>query len=134
MSLTNVFQIAASGMTAQAKRLNTVASNLANIDSTSGPDGQPYKAKQVLFSAQKIPGTNVSTVKVDKVIEDNSAPKLVYMPGHPQADAKGYVSMPNVNPVEEMVNMISASRSYQTNVDTLNSAKSMFLKTLTIGQ
>lgn len=134
MSLSNVFQIAASGMSAQSKRLNATASNLANIDSTSGPDGQPYKAKHVLFTAQKIAGTGVDSVKVEKVVEDKNPPKLVYMPGHPEADAAGYVSMPNINPVEEMVNMISASRSYQTNVDVLNAAKSMFMKTLTIGQ
>jgi flagellar basal-body rod protein FlgC len=73
-------------------------------------------------------------VKVDRVVEDTAAPKLMYMPSHPQANAAGYVAMPNVNPVEEMVNMLSASRSYQNNVDVMNAAKSMTLKTLTIGQ
>jgi flagellar basal-body rod protein FlgC len=134
MSLLNVFQISASAMSAQSLRLNTVASNLANADSTSAPGGVPYKAKQVQFMAAQLPNGNGVGVKVDKVTEDNSAPKLVYMPGHPNADEKGYVAMPNINPVEEMVNMMSASRSYQSNVDVMNAAKSMLLKTLTIGQ
>ena len=134
MSLLNVFQISASGMSAQSLRLNTTASNLANADSASAPGGVPYKAKQVQFMAAPLPHSGALGVKVDKVVEDNSPPKLLYMPGHPQADEKGYVAMPNVNPVEEMVNMLSASRSYQTNVDTMNAAKSMLLKTLTIGQ
>lgn len=134
MSLLNVFQIAASGMSAQTMRLNTTASNLANADSATTPGGVPYRAKQVHFMATQLPNSHATGVKVDKVIEDASPPKLLYMPGHPQADEKGYVAMPNVNPVEEMVNMLSASRSYQTNVDTMNAAKSMLLKTLTIGQ
>ena len=134
MSLLNVFNVAGSAMTAQSKRLNVVASNLANAESTSGPDGQPYRAKQVQFMAAPVAGTLSTGVKVDKVVEDQTPPKLVYNPAHPQANDKGYVAMPNVNVVEEMVNMLSASRSYQTNADTLNAAKSMLLKTLTLGQ
>jgi flagellar basal-body rod protein FlgC len=134
MSLLNVFQISASGMSAQSLRLNTVASNLANADSTSAPGGLTYKAKQVQFMAAQLPNGGGMGVKVDKVTEDQTPAKLVYMPGSPQADEKGYVAMPNVNPVEEMVNMLSASRSYQSNVDVMNAAKSMLLKTLTIGQ
>jgi len=135
MSLLNVFQIAGSAMTAQSQRLNVVASNLANAESSTGPDGQAYRAKQVQFMAAPLPGTGGATgVKVDKVIEDQTSPRMVYNPSHPQADAKGYVAMPNVNVVDEMVNMLSASRSYQTNVDTMNAAKSMLLKTLTLGQ
>ena len=133
MSLLNVFNVAGSAMTAQSKRLNVVASNLANAESTSGPDGQPYRAKQVQFMAAPVAGTLSTGVKVDKVLEDQTPPKLVYNPAHPQANDKGYVAMPNVNVVEEMVNMLSASRSYQTNADTLNAAKSMLLKTLTLG-
>lgn len=137
MSLLNVFQIAGSALTAQSRRLNVVASNIANAESSTGPDGQAYRAKQVQFMAVPLQGSTSAGgvgVKVDKVIEDPSAPKQVYNPSHPQADAKGYVAMPNVNVVEEMVNMLSASRSYQTNVDTLNAAKSMALKTLSLGQ
>ncbi|MDE2431006.1 MAG: flagellar basal body rod protein FlgC, partial [Burkholderiales bacterium] len=96
--------------------------------------GQPYKAKQVVFSAVPLAESSATAVKVSEVVEDNNPPKLMYDPKHPLADEKGYVAMPNVNVVEEMVNMISASRSYQTNVETMNAAKTMLLKTLTLGQ
>jgi flagellar basal-body rod protein FlgC len=134
VSLLNVFNVAGSAMAAQSKRLNVVASNIANAESTTGPDGQPYRAKQLQFMAVPIVGTVATSVKVEKVIEDQTPPKLVYNPAHPQANDKGYVAMPNVNVVDEMVNMLSASRSYQTNVETMNAAKSMLLKTLTLGQ
>ncbi len=134
MSLFNIFNVAGSAMSAQAQRLNVVASNIANADSTTSATGQAYRAKQVVFSAVPVAGTAASGVKVQQVVEDASPPKMVYDPKHPQADDKGYVAMPNVNVVEEMVNMISASRSYQTNVETMNAAKTMLLKTLTIGQ
>lgn len=136
MSLFNIFNVAGSGMTAQGQRLNTVASNMANADSVTSSSGQPYRAKQVVFSAVPLAGagSTATGVKVQQVAEDKSPPKMLYDPKHPLADEKGYVAMPNVNVVEEMVNMISATRSYQTNVDTMNAAKSMLLKTLTIGQ
>ena len=133
MSLFNIFNIAGSGMTAQSQRLNVVASNLANVDSATGPDGKPYHAKQVVFSTTPVTGQGGEGVKVSAVVEDASPMKKVYDPKHPLADAQGYVTMPNVNPVDEMVNMISASRSYQANVETLNTAKQLMLKTLTIG-
>ncbi|MBK4737022.1 flagellar basal body rod protein FlgC [Noviherbaspirillum pedocola] len=133
MSLSNIFNIAGSAMSAQGQRLNVVASNLANADSVTSADGQPYKAKQVVFEA--VAGTDPSSsgVKVQQVVEDNSPGRTVYSPGNPSADANGYVTMPNVNVVDEMVNMISATRSYQTNVETMNAAKTLLLKTLTIG-
>ncbi len=134
MSLLNIFNIAGSAMSAQSQRLNAVASNIANADSTVGPNGQAYRAKQVEFMTVPVGGAKEAGVKVSRVIEDASPPKLEYNPGHPQADAKGYVAMPNVNVAEEMVNMMSASRSYQTNVDVMNAAKSMLQKTLTLGQ
>jgi flagellar basal-body rod protein FlgC len=134
MSLFNIFNIAGSGMTAQSQRLNVVASNLANADSATGPDGKPYHAKQVVFSTTPIVGQPGAGVRVSAVVEDTSPMKVVYDPKHPMADAQGYVTMPNVNPVDEMVNMISASRSYQNNVDVLNTSKTLLLKTLTIGQ
>lgn len=135
MSLFNIFNVAGSAMSAQAQRLNVVASNIANADSTTSTNGTVYKAKQVVFSAVPVGGdASASGVKVEKVLEDTAPPRMVYDPKHPQADEKGYVSMPNVNVVEEMVNMISASRSYQTNVETMNAAKTLLLKTLTIGQ
>ncbi|MBC3909944.1 MULTISPECIES: flagellar basal body rod protein FlgC [Undibacterium] len=134
MSLFNVFNVAGSGMSAQSQRLNVVTSNLANADSVTSSDGTPYKAKQVVFSAVPVAGTASTAVKVNEVVEDTNPPKLMYDPKHPMADEKGYVAMPNVNVVEEMVNMISASRSYQNNVEVMNAAKTMLLKTLTLGQ
>jgi flagellar basal-body rod protein FlgC len=133
-SLFNVFNIAGSAMSAQSQRLNAVASNLANADSATSANGTPYKAKQVIFSAIPSGSPEVSGVKVDRVIEDSSPPKMVYEPNSPLANDQGYVTMPNVNVTEEMVNMISASRAYQNNVETMNAAKSMLLKTLSIGQ
>lgn len=121
-------------MSAQSQRLNAVASNLANADSATSANGSPYKAKQVVFSATHTASPDASGVKVLKVIEDASPPRVVYDPKHPLADEKGYVTLPNVNVTEEMVNMISASRAYQNNVETMNAAKTMLLKTLTIGQ
>jgi len=134
MSLFNIFNIAGSAMAAQSQRLNVVASNLANAESTTGPDGQPYKAKQVVFEAAPMAGQVGQGVKVSAVVEDAAPMRMVYDPAHPMANEQGYVTLPNVNPVDEMVNMISASRSYQNNVDVLNTSKSLLLKTLTIGQ
>ncbi|MDN4052629.1 MULTISPECIES: flagellar basal body rod protein FlgC [unclassified Massilia] len=136
MSLFNVFGVAGSAMTAQSMRLNTTASNLANADSATSATGEAYRAKQVVFEAVPMSGANGSAtaVKVREVVEDPSPLKQVYDPKNPLADDKGYVSMPNVNVVDEMVNMLSASRSYQNNVETMNAAKTMLLKTLTIGQ
>jgi flagellar basal-body rod protein FlgC len=136
MSLFNVFNVAGSAMSAQAQRLNTTASNLANADSATSASGEAYRAKQVVFEAVPMDaaGGGSTGVKVREVVEDASPLKQVYDPKNPLADDKGYVSMPNVNVVDEMVNMLSASRSYQNNVETMNTAKTMLLKTLTIGQ
>jgi len=134
MSLFNVFHISGSALTAQSMRLNTVASNLANADSIAGPDGQPYRAKQVVFEAVPMPSDSARGVKVSGVVEDAAPPRMVYDPKSPAANEQGYVAMPNVNVVEEMVNMISASRSYQTNADMMNTAKTLLLRTLTLGQ
>jgi flagellar basal-body rod protein FlgC len=134
MSLFKVFDVSASAISAQSQRLNVVASNLANAESVAGPDGQPYKARQVVFQTQMMGGDPASAgVNVSQVVEDNSAPRKVHDPQNPAADADGYVTMPNVNPVEEMVNMISASRGYQTNVDVMNTAKSLLQKVLQLG-
>jgi flagellar basal-body rod protein FlgC len=134
MSLMKVFEIAGSAMTAQSQRLNVVASNLANADSATSANCLPYRPKQVVFSELALGGTIGSGVRVSAVIEDNSPAKLLYDPKNPLADTQGYVAMPNVNVVEEMVNMIGASRSYQNNVEMLNTAKALALKTLTLGQ
>jgi flagellar basal-body rod protein FlgC len=133
MSLFNIFNVSGAAMSAQAQRLNATASNLANADSATSASGQAYRAKQVVFEAVPLEG-GATSVKVAQVIEDPSPLKQVYDPKHPMADDKGYVSMPNVNVVDEMVNMLSASRSYQTNVETMNAAKTLLLKTLTLGQ
>lgn len=134
MSLFNIFNIAGSAMTAQSQRLNVVASNLANADSTTGPDGNPYRAKQVVFSTMPVGEQGGAGVKVAAVVEDTSPMKMQYDPKHPMANEQGYVTMPNVNAVEEMVNMIATSRSYQNNVEVMNTSKTLLLKTLAIGQ
>ncbi|MYN01857.1 flagellar basal body rod protein FlgC [Pseudoduganella sp. DS3] len=134
MSLFSIFNVSGSAMSAQAQRLNVVASNLANADSATSASGEAYRAKQVVFEATPSANGAATSVKVRQVVEDPSPMKQVYDPKHPLADDKGYVTMPNVNVVDEMVNMLSASRSYQTNVETMNAAKTMLLKTLTIGQ
>jgi flagellar basal-body rod protein FlgC len=134
MSVFNVFHIAGSALTAQSMRLNAVASNLANADSAVSSDGKPYRAKQVVFEATPMQGAAAQGVRVKQVVEDNSPGRVIYDPRHPGADEKGYVTMPNVSVVDEMVNMISASRSYQTNADVMNTAKQLLLKTLSLGQ
>jgi len=137
MSMLNVFQIAGSALNAQSLRLNAtnvVASNLANADTVAGPDGSAYKARQVVFTTTPMGEVGTAGVSVSQVREDNSPGRRVHDPKHPQADAEGYVTYSNVNPVEEMVNMISASRSYQNNVEVMNTAKSLLLKTLQMGQ
>ena len=132
MSLFNIFNVSGSAMSAQAQRLNTVASNLANADSATSATGEAYRAKQVVFEAVPTAGGGTG-VRVQQVVEDAAPLKQVYDPKHPMADDKGYVAMPNVNMVDEMVNMLSASRSYQTNVETTNAAKTLLMKTLQIG-
>ena len=139
MSLFNIFDVAGSGVAAQSKRLNVVASNLANADSATGPDGKPYRAKQVVFQSVPMDGPNGQSlgtnagVRVADVVEDSSPMRRIHDPGNPLADESGYVTLPNVNVVEEMVNMISASRAYQTNIDVMSTAKSMLTKVLTLG-
>ncbi|HEX8602022.1 MAG TPA: flagellar basal body rod protein FlgC [Pseudoduganella sp.] len=134
MSLFSIFNVSGSAMSAQSQRLNVVASNLANADSATSANGEAYRAKQVVFEATPSANNASTGVKVQQVIEDPSPMRQVYDPKSPLADEKGYVAMPNVNVVDEMVNMLSASRSYQNNVETMNAAKSLLLKTLTIGQ
>lgn len=137
MSLFNVLNIAGSALDAQSKRLNVVASNLANAESTTSSTGEPYRARQIVFQAVPVGGKNLkngAAVHVKQIVEDQSPPRRVYDPKHPTADKQGYVTYPNVNAVDEMVNMISASRSYQTNVDVITTTKNMLSRLLTIGQ
>ena len=138
MSMFRIFDVAGSAVSAQSQRLNVVASNLANADTVAGPDGSPYKARQVVFQTVLMgsagqrdtsAGERVSTIR-----EDNTPGRRVHDPKHPSADAEGYVTYSNVNAVEEMVNMISASRSYQNNIEVMNTARSLLLKTLQVGQ
>ncbi|WP_306588236.1 flagellar basal body rod protein FlgC [Hafnia paralvei] len=134
MSMLNIFDISGSALAAQSQRMNVAASNMANADSVTGPDGEPYRAKQVVFEVQAAPGQETGGVKVSQLVDDPSPERLVYQPGNPLADAKGYVRMTNVDVVGEMVNSIAASRSYQANVEVLNTTKSLMMKTLTLGQ
>lgn len=135
MSSFSIFNIAGSALNAQSQRMNVSASNIANADSAVGPDGQPYKARQVVFQMDPAGNSDaIGGVKVNSVIESNAPPRLKFDPGNPLADANGYVTLPNVDVVAETVNMISASRSYQANVEVINTAKSLMAKTLTIGQ
>ncbi|HTY02164.1 MAG TPA: flagellar basal body rod protein FlgC [Rhodocyclaceae bacterium] len=134
MSLFNVMTIAASALTAQSARLNATASNLANAESLTGPDGKPYKAKQVIFQAMPVTSDGSVGVRVAGVVESATPGRNVYDPKNPAANEQGYVEMPNVNVVEEMTNMISASRAYQTNTEIMSAAKTLMLKTLAIAQ
>jgi flagellar basal-body rod protein FlgC len=133
MSLMKVFGISGSAVSAQSQRLNVVASNLANAEAVAGPDGQSYKARQVVFQTQPTADGSAG-VKVAQVIEGDAPARRLYEPGHPMADAEGFLTQSNVNVVEEMVNMISASRSYQNNVEVMNTARQLLLKTLQMGQ
>ena len=143
MSMFKIFDTAGSGMAAQTLRLNTVASNLANADSVSSTEQGAYRAREPLFAAvkQRVDGqfgigadTGATGVKVDGVTESQAAIPSRYEPGNPMADANGYVYGSNVNPVDELVNMISASRSYQNNVEVMNTTKQLMVKTLDLGK
>jgi flagellar basal-body rod protein FlgC len=138
MSSFKAFDIAGSGMAAQSVRLNTTASNLANADSVSGDPAAVYKARHPIFeavkSAMQTPDGGNAAVKVKTIMESQAAPTARYEPGNPLANADGYVYAPNVNVVEEMVDMISASRSYQNNIEVMNTSKELLLATLRLGQ
>lgn len=134
MSMFNIFDISGSALTAQSQRMNVAASNMANADSVTGPDGQPYRAKQVIFESKLQGSQPVGGVQVREIIEEQTPGRMEYRPGHPLANAEGYVQMPNVDPIAEMVNMISASRSYQANVEVMNTSKQLMMRTLSIGE
>jgi len=148
MSVFSSMNISASGMNAQKLRMDTISSNLANINTTKAKNGEPYRRKVVLF--KEAPNNNsfdnilngyynnnsnaLNGVEVSKVVEDTSPFITVYDPTHPDADSNGYVSMPNVNTVTEMTNLIAANRSYEANITALNAAKGILTKTLEIGK
>ncbi len=143
MSMLRIFDVASSAISAQSQRLNVVASNLSNADTVAGPDGAAYKARQVVFQTALMAGGGSGRagsadasvgVRVSTIAEDNSPGRRVHDPKHPSANTEGYVTYSNVNPVEEMVNMISASRSYQNSVEVMNTARSLLQKTLQMGQ
>jgi flagellar basal-body rod protein FlgC len=137
MSLFNVIDIAGSGMSAQALRLNTTASNLANAESVSSSSGETYRARQPLFAAMvKALGESPAGVgvKVQGIVESQAPLRQQYQPGHPLADEQGYIYLPNVNQIEEMANMISASRSYQTNAEIAKTSKQLLMRTLSLGE
>jgi flagellar basal-body rod protein FlgC len=138
MGMLSIFNVSGSAASAQSQRLNVVASNLANADTVAGPNGQAYKARQVTFQTELMGQTandpTAAGVRVSTVREDQTPGRRVHDPKHPSADADGYVTFSNVNAVEEMVNMISASRSYQNNLEVMNTAKTLLLKTIQLGQ
>ena len=134
MSIFNMFHVAGSALTAQSVRLNAVASNMANADSITSSDGRPYRAKQVVFEATPIGSEAAQGVRVKEVVESAAPPRMLYDPKNPAANAEGYGAMPNVDGVEEMGNMISASRSYQSNADVMNTARTLLMRTLAMGQ
>jgi flagellar basal-body rod protein FlgC len=132
ITLVPAMKISASGLTAQSRRMEVVAGNVANAGATQGPDGKPFRRREVVFSAQlqNAMGRDgvrrqLAGVQIDRIALDSSPMPRVYKPGHPHADADGYVTMPNVNTVEEMVDMMSASRAYEANLAAMKTAKAM---------
>jgi len=131
-----VFHVSASALAAQRQRMNVIASNLANAHSTRTTEGGPYRRQDVVFTTEPLSSgeAGLEGVKVDNIVRDDSPFKMVYDPGHPDAGQDGFVAMPNVNVIEEMVNMMMASRAYEASVTSFNLSKTMFLKTLELGK
>jgi flagellar basal-body rod protein FlgC len=134
MSILRSFDIGTTGLVAQSLRLNLIASNVANADSAVAADGQPYRARHAVFQAVDRAGRIAKGVSVTRIVESDAAPRLEYRPGHPLANEKGYVVMSNVNVAEQMVDMVSASRAYQLNIELMNTARQLALKTLDMGK
>jgi flagellar basal-body rod protein FlgC len=143
MDFFSSMDISATALAAERTRMNLISSNLANANSTRTAEGGPYKRKDAIFSATPPPGsfgaalgkaTDARGVQVTQIVEDQNPPRMQYEPNHPDADPQGYVAYPNINVVEEMADMIAASRSYEANVTAANAAKSMALKTLDLGR
>jgi flagellar basal-body rod protein FlgC len=137
MSLFNVFDIAGSALNAQTVRLNTTASNLANAGTVSTKAEETYRARHAVFATMvddNFDGRESLGVKVTDIIQSEADPVQQYQPDHPLANEEGYVFMPSINGIEELANMISASRTYQSNVEVMNTSKQMLLRTINIGQ
>jgi flagellar basal-body rod protein FlgC len=138
----SALEVAASGLSAERTRMNTVASNLANVNTTETPEGGPYRRLDPVFRAVPLKRgetvgdspREVSLVQVPRINQDTRDPRMVYEPGHPDADANGYVKYPNVNVVEEMVNMVTASRAYEAGVTTIDSIKGLARTAIGIGR
>lgn len=134
MGMFDAMRISASGMTAERLRLDVIAENLANANTTRGVDGQPYRRKEVLFQEASASGGTfadaLAGVRAVGIVQDPSPLRRVYDPGHPDADQSGYVSLPNVNTVTEMVDMTTATRGYEADVQAMNAARSLFAKAL----
>jgi flagellar basal-body rod protein FlgC len=130
----NSMEVSASGLSAQRTRMNVASSNLANVSTTRTADGGPYKRRDVVLEARPgDPGTGIAGVEVADIQQDQAPPRMEYDPGHPDADAKGYVAYPNVNMVEEMVDMITASRAYEAGITALDTAVSLAERAISIG-
>lgn len=137
MDMFGVFSISASALEAQRTRMNVIASNMANVHTTKTQEGGPYKRQNVVFQTlpmEKDQATPFQGVMVSEITKDKGDPMLVYEPGNPDANANGYVALPNINVVEEMVDMMAASRAYEANVSVFNASKGMFTRTLDIGR
>ena len=134
MGLFNTMRISASGLSAERLRMDTITSNIANATTTRGEDGKPYVRKIAVFQENLDKEKGLNGVKAVGIVEDDSDFKRVYDPTHPDSDEDGYVTMPNVNLLNEMADMIAASRAYEANVNTLDATKSMFSKTLELGR
>lgn len=145
MDFFSAINVSSSALSAERTRMNLISSNLANATTTRTPEGGPYKRKDAIFSATPVEnrfnrmldgatGQQVRQVEVTQIIEDQNPPRLQYDPGHPDADPQGYVAMPNVNVVEEMADMIGATRAYEANITAVQAAKSMAMKTLEISK
>jgi flagellar basal-body rod protein FlgC len=139
MDIFTTFDISASALKAQRTRLNTISSNIANVETTSTPEGGPYKKKSVHFQTKQVSfkeelDNSLQGVEVVKITEDSKEPRKIYDPSHPDAGVDGYVKMPNISVLKEMVDMMSATRSYEANTTVIKSAKRMALKALEIGR
>lgn len=132
MSYFDIMKVSSTGMSAQRIRISSISSNLANSQTTRTEEGGPYQRRDVVFK-QILEGELQGGVKVSEVVKDEKAPMLKYEPDHPDANEEGYVAYPNINPIEEMVNMLEASRSYEANTTVLNTAKQLALRALEIG-
>jgi len=145
MSFLDSMNVSATGLRAQKIRMNVIANNIANVDTTRTPEGGPFKRKDVVFVSSDSNDFNLlisnkkdftlpKGVQIIDIVNDKNPTKLVYKPGHPDANAEGYVNMPNINPVVEMINMISATRAYEANLSVISSARNMVMRTLDIGR